>query len=126
MPLLFARLHQLVKRIDDRVSSIWSFQRKQGCSLRRLQKTNSQPSPPSNIYFAGEFSFIPKVWPSQCSRWMLIRCTTLLGCRNHFQLALNLKLRKTVLSNTLLNKATALVLNSVNFFLSCLIKRYGQ
>ena len=45
------------------VSSIWSFQRIQGCPLRRLPQI-----PASNTRLAGVTSSIRTTWPSQCSR----------------------------------------------------------
>ena len=120
-PLLLARLRQLVAPIVDRSSSIWSFQRIQGCPLRRLTQI-----PASNTDLAGASSSIGTTWPSQRSHWILIRCTMSMSLRSSYSSLLNRMwklsptrtvpkiLRRTFLSNTL--KAAASVLNSFHAF----------
>ena len=98
--------------------SIWSFQRMQGRPLRRLP-----PIPASNTRLSGASSSIRTTWPSQRSRWILIRCTSSMSLRSSYSSLLNRMrkssptrtgpkiLRRTFLSNTL--KAAASVLNNV-------------
>ena len=81
---------------NDRASSIWSFQWIQGGHLRRLPQITA-----SNNRLAGASYSIWTTWPTQRSRWILIRCTTSMSwrssysshywieCRIHRQLALN-------------------------------------
>ena len=81
-----------VTSIHDRASSIWSFQRMQGRPLRRLSLITA-----SNTRLSGASSSIRTTWPSQRSRWILIRSTTShiahywIECGNHRQLALDLR-----------------------------------
>ena len=83
----------VVAPIDDRTSSIWSFQRIQGRPLRRFPQI-----PASNTRHAGASSSIRATWPSQRRCWILICCTTTLRSsyssllnqmRKHRQLALD-------------------------------------
>ena len=64
-------LRQLITAVDNRASSIWSFQRIQGRPLGRIAQISA-----SNTRLAGASSFIRTTWSSQRSRWILIRCTT--------------------------------------------------
>ena len=118
-PLLLVRLRQLVLPIDDTASSIWSFQRIQGRTLRRLPQI-----PASNTRLVGVSFSIRTTWPRQRSRLKLIRCTTSLSLRSSYISLLNRIrksspsrtgpkiVRRTFLSNTL--KAAASVLNRVH------------
>ena len=61
-------------------SMIWSFQRLQGRPLRRLSQI-----PASNTRLAGASSSIQTTWPSQSSRWILIRCTMSMSLRSSYR-----------------------------------------
>ena len=105
--LLFARLQQLDTPIDDRASSIWSFQRIQGRPLRRLPQTPSikHPSHRSVLFYSNDFAEPPQpldinMLHNVC-HWGAHKAYCCIGCRNHRQLALERRSYEGVFSRIL-------------------------
>ena len=84
--LLLKRLCQFITPIDDTASSIWSFQ---WIQCRRLRQFPQIPA--SNTRLTGVSSTIRMTWPSQRSRWILIRCTKSMSLSSSYSSLLNRK-----------------------------------